>query len=152
MTAGIPDVLADPVGVIVAMISGIEPALELAVIEEAVTGVAGGRAKRRKLAQALARRPAILADGRSPAPRAAGDLLVALRKAGAGAVSPRSAPGAESSCAASSAAARTGSALPAGPSASPARAAARSGSSTCMTGTAGRGARNARQPGTRWPS
>ena len=88
MTAGIPGVLANPVGVIVAMISGIEPALELAVIEEVVIGVAGGRAKRRKLAQALARRPAILADGRSPAPRAAGDLLVALRKAGAGRVSP----------------------------------------------------------------
>lgn len=81
MTAGVQDVLADPVSVIVAMITGIEPALELAVIEEAVTSVAGGRAKRRKLAQALARRPAILTDGRSPAPRAAGDLLVALRRA-----------------------------------------------------------------------
>ena len=88
MTTGIPDVLADPVGVIVAMISRVEPSLELAVIEQAVISVAGGRAKRRKLAQALARRPAVLADGRSPAPRAAGDLLVALRKAGAGAVSP----------------------------------------------------------------
>jgi hypothetical protein len=88
MTAGIPEVLADPVGVIVAMISGVEPSLGLAVIEDAVISVAGGRAKRRKLAQALARRPAVLADGRSPAPRAAGDLLVALRKAGAGAVSP----------------------------------------------------------------
>jgi hypothetical protein len=88
MTTGIPDVLADPVGVIVAMISGIEPSLDRAVIEEAVISVAGGRAKRRKLAQEIARRPAVLADGRSPAPRAAGDLLVALRKAGAGTVSP----------------------------------------------------------------
>ena len=35
------------------------------MIEEVVIGVAGGRAKRRKLAQALAGRPAILADGRS---------------------------------------------------------------------------------------
>ena len=87
MTAGIPDALADPVSVIVAMISGIEPALEPAVVEQVVISVAGGRAKRRKLAQALASRPAILTDGRSPAPRAAGDLLVALRKAGAGAVS-----------------------------------------------------------------
>jgi hypothetical protein len=52
-----------------------------------VTSVAGGRAKRRKLAQSLAQRPAILTDGRSPAPRVAGDLLVALRKAGAGTVS-----------------------------------------------------------------
>jgi hypothetical protein len=80
-------VLADPVSVIVAMISGIEPVLERAVIEEAVTRVAGGRAKRRKLAQALAQRPAILTDGRSPAPRVIGDLLVALRTAGAGIVS-----------------------------------------------------------------
>ena len=88
MSAGVPEVPADPVGVIVAMISGIEPALERAVIEDVVISVAGGRAKRRKLAQALGRRPAVLTDGRSPAPRAAGDLLVALRKAGAGAVSP----------------------------------------------------------------
>jgi hypothetical protein len=88
MTADVPEMLADPVGVIVAMIRGVEPSLELKVIEDAVISVAGGRAKRRKLAQALARRPAVLADGRSPAPRAAGDLLVALRKAGAGAVSP----------------------------------------------------------------
>ena len=70
------------------MISGIEPALELAVIEDAVISVAGGRAKRRKLAQALAQRPAILTDGRSPAPRVVGDLLIALRKAGAGTISP----------------------------------------------------------------
>lgn len=87
MTAGIPDVLADPVSVIVAMISSVEPALDRAAIEHVVISVAGGRAKRRKLAQALAQRPAILTDGRSPAPRAAGDLLVALRKAGAGTVS-----------------------------------------------------------------
>ncbi|MDQ2815787.1 MAG: hypothetical protein M3Z75_29055 [Actinomycetota bacterium] len=88
MTAGTPDVLADPVGVIVAVVGGVEPALERAVIEDVVISVAGGRAKRRKLAQSLARRPAILTDGRSPAPRAAGDLLVALRKAGARTVSP----------------------------------------------------------------
>jgi len=43
---------------------------------------------RRKLAGALAGRPGILADGRSPAPRVAGDLLLALRKAGATAISP----------------------------------------------------------------
>jgi len=41
------------------------------VIEDVVISVVGGRAKRRKLAQALARRPAILTDGRSPAPRTA---------------------------------------------------------------------------------
>ena len=53
-----------------------------------MTSVAGGRAKRRKLAQALAARPAVLTDGRSPAPRVVGDLLIALRKAGAVMISP----------------------------------------------------------------
>ena len=80
--------LADPVGVIVGLITGVEPALDRAAIEAVVTSVAGGRAKRRKLAQALAERPAVLADGRSPAPRVVGDLLIALRKAGATAISP----------------------------------------------------------------
>ena len=37
-------------------------------VEAVVVRVAGGRAKRRKLAQALTQRPAILTDGRSPAP------------------------------------------------------------------------------------
>ena len=67
----------------VALITRPSPGLGRAAIEPAVTSVAGGRAKRRKLAQALAERPAVLADGRSPAPRVAGDLLIALRKAGA---------------------------------------------------------------------
>ena len=88
MTAGIPDVLADPVGVMVGLISGIEPGLGQAAIEAAVISVAGGRAKRRKLAQALAARPAVLADGRSPAPRVVGDVLIALRNAGAVVISP----------------------------------------------------------------
>ena len=88
MAEGIPDVLADPVAVITAVIAGVEPALARAEIERVVTGVAGGRAKRRRLAQALADRPSILTDGRSPAPRVAGDLLIALRRAGATLVSP----------------------------------------------------------------
>ena len=84
-----PEVLADPIGVVVRLVARIEPQLGRAVIEEAVTSVAGGRAKRRKLAQARAGdRPSVLTDGRSPAPRAVGDLLIALRKAGARAVSP----------------------------------------------------------------
>ena len=49
--------------------------------------VAGGRAKRRRLAQALLDRPRVLDDGRSPAPRAVGDLLIALNKAGAARIS-----------------------------------------------------------------
>jgi len=88
VTVDLPGAVADPVGVIVAVISGIEPTLEPAAVEDVVISVAGGRAKRRRLARALAVRPEILTDGRSPAPRVAGDLLVALRKAGAGTISP----------------------------------------------------------------
>jgi len=89
MTRGIPDPVADPVGAAVALISCIEPGLGQAAIETVVTRVAGnGRAKRRRLACALSARPEILTDGRSPAPRVAGDLLIALRKAGATVVSP----------------------------------------------------------------
>ena len=88
MAAGIPDVLANPVGAIVALVAGVEPALSRAAAEDVVISVAGGRAKRRKLAAALAERPAVLADGRSPAPRVIGDLLIALRKAGATVISP----------------------------------------------------------------
>ena len=88
MTAMTPEVLADPVGVVAGLVARIEPQLGRVVIEETVTSVAGGRAKRRKLAQALAERPSVLTDGRSPAPRAVGELLIALRKAGARAVSP----------------------------------------------------------------
>ncbi|MFJ1827902.1 hypothetical protein [Streptomyces sp. NPDC088178] len=51
-----------------------------------VTAVAGGRAKSRRLAEALVMRPGVLTDGRSPAPRAVGDLLIELRKAGASAI------------------------------------------------------------------
>jgi hypothetical protein len=88
VTAGLPDVLADPVGVIVALVAGAEPALSRTTVEDLVISVAGGRAKRRKLAGALAGRPAVLADGRSPAPRVVGDLLIALRKAGATVIAP----------------------------------------------------------------
>jgi hypothetical protein len=78
-----PDVLGDPAGVITGMVAEVERTLGRAAIADTVAGVAGGRAKRRRLAQALLDRPALLADGRSPAPRAAGDLLLALRAAGA---------------------------------------------------------------------
>ncbi|HEV3295007.1 MAG TPA: hypothetical protein VG123_39010 [Streptosporangiaceae bacterium] len=88
MTAGLPDVLADPVGVIVALVAGAEPALSRTTVEDLVISIAGGRAKRRKLAGALAGRPAVLADGRSPAPRVVGDLLIALRKVGATVIAP----------------------------------------------------------------
>ncbi len=69
MTAVIPDVLADPVGVVVALVAAAEPALSRTAVEDLVISVAAGRAKRRKLAGALAERPAVLSDGRSPGSR-----------------------------------------------------------------------------------
>src|SRR5215472_10967212 len=83
-----PEVLADPIGVIVSLVAERGPALDRAVITKAVEEMAGGRAKRRRLAQALLDSPQVLADGRSPAPRAVADLLIALRKAGATRISP----------------------------------------------------------------
>lgn len=53
-----------------------------------MSAVAGGRVKRRQLAQALYERPELLVQGRSPAPRGVGDLLIALRRAGALQISP----------------------------------------------------------------
>ena len=46
MTAMTPEVLADPIGVVVGLVARIEPQLGRVVIEGAVTSVAGGRAKR----------------------------------------------------------------------------------------------------------
>jgi len=83
-----PGVLADPAGVVADLVAGIEVSLDRASIEDVVARVAGGRAKRRRLARALLQRPLILTDGRSPAPRVAGDLLIALRHAGAVIISP----------------------------------------------------------------
>jgi hypothetical protein len=88
MAVGIAEILADPIGVIVDMITRLETGLARGEVEAVVVSVAGGRAKRRKLAQALARRPEILIHGQSPGPRAAGDLLIALVRAGATVVSP----------------------------------------------------------------
>jgi hypothetical protein len=82
------DAVADPVGVMVTLIADTDPGLDRDAVREAVTAAGGGRAKQRRLAQALTARPGILSDGRSPAPRAAGDLLIALVKAGATEISP----------------------------------------------------------------
>jgi hypothetical protein len=84
----VPGMLADPVGTAVALITGIDPGLGREAAERAVTSVAKGRAVRRRLSAALAGRPGILADGRSPAPKVVGDLLLALREAGATVISP----------------------------------------------------------------
>jgi hypothetical protein len=83
-----PEVLDDPIGVIVNLVANVEPSLDRAVIAEVAAGVTGGRAKRRRLAQALLDKPVVLADGSSPAPRVVADLLIALRKAGATRISP----------------------------------------------------------------
>ena len=72
----------------VTLIAGVERALGRDEIRAVVAAVAGGRAKQRRLALALAARPEILSDGRSPAPRAAGNLLIALARAGAADTSP----------------------------------------------------------------
>ena len=83
-----PEVLADPIGVVVDLVAEREPgAGPRDDHDRVVEGVAGGRAKRRGLAQALLDRPRVLDDGRSPAPRAVGDLLIALNRAGATTIS-----------------------------------------------------------------
>ncbi len=82
------DVLADPVGVVAGLLCAAEPGLDRQMAGDLVRSVAAGRAKRRRLAQALVDKPSLLADGRSPAPRVAGDLLIALRRAGAVIISP----------------------------------------------------------------
>ncbi|GAA1890746.1 hypothetical protein GCM10009715_40470 [Paeniglutamicibacter psychrophenolicus] len=76
-------VLADPVGFIVDMVAALESGLDRETILSVVAGVAGGRPKARRLARALSQRPELLTDGRSPAPRALGDLLISLGEAGA---------------------------------------------------------------------
>ncbi|MFJ8828370.1 hypothetical protein ACIREE_42570 [Streptomyces sp. NPDC102467] len=80
--------VADPIGLITDLVAHVENDLDSEAIRAVVATVAGGRAKSRNLAKALAIRPAVLTDGRSPAPRAVGDLLIELRKAGASATSP----------------------------------------------------------------
>jgi hypothetical protein len=79
--------IGDPVGLITDLITAADPGLAPDRIRSVVVTVAAGRAKSRRLAAALASRPAVLLDGRSPAPRAVGELLGALRAAGATAIS-----------------------------------------------------------------
>ena len=88
VTHAVSEVLTDPLGVVVDLVADHEPGLDRAVIAEVVKDVSGGRAKRRRLAQALLEKPTLLADGCSPAPRVVGDLLIALRNAGAVNISP----------------------------------------------------------------
>jgi len=83
MPAFSPEALRDPVAVVVAAVCGVDPTLDASAVAETVSALAPGRSTRRHLAQALIDRPSLLADGCSPAPRVAGDLLVALGDLGA---------------------------------------------------------------------
>ena len=89
MPAFSAEVLDDPDGVVVAAVCEVDPAAERRAVAEVVVAVAPGRSTRRRLAQALLDRPSILEDGRSPAPRVAADLLLALRNLGVGVSAPR---------------------------------------------------------------
>ncbi len=105
--------VSDPVGFITDLVVAVDDRLALERARSVVTSVAGGRSKSRRLAGFLAERPAVLTDGRSPAPRVVGDLLIALRKAGVGRFPRRSAPSAPSRCGPCSVVVRIGTAGPA---------------------------------------
>jgi len=79
--------MSNPIGLIVELVAQVEPVLPCEQVRGVVTAVAAGRAKARRLAGALAERPGVLIDGRSPAPRVVGELLLALRAAGATGIS-----------------------------------------------------------------
>ncbi|CAM5333537.1 hypothetical protein SGRIM128S_02255 [Streptomyces griseomycini] len=78
--------VADPIGLITGLVTDAEEELGVVTIRTVVTAVADGRARSRQVARALAVRFAALTDGRSPAPRMIGDLLIEFRKAGAPAI------------------------------------------------------------------
>ena len=82
------EALADPVGTVVSLVSAADPALGHDLVRRVVEQVGGGRAKRRRLAAELAGNPSVLTTGRSPASKVAGDLMLALRAAGATGISP----------------------------------------------------------------
>jgi hypothetical protein len=84
MSAGCgDDVVADPVGMIVRLVADVEPGLDIEHIREVVAALGAGRAKLRRLAQALGDEPLLLATGGPPVPWAVGQLLLGLRAAGA---------------------------------------------------------------------
>jgi hypothetical protein len=84
------EAVTDPVGTVVALVAAVDAAIEAWTLRRVVEQASGGRAKRRRLAAELAADPSVLSTGRSPASKAAGDLLLALRAAGAaGVAAPR---------------------------------------------------------------
>jgi len=78
--------LVDPIGTVTAVVTAVDPTLERDTVRDIVGRVGGGRARRRRLAAALADDASVLISGRSPAPIVVGDLLLALRAAGASGV------------------------------------------------------------------
>jgi hypothetical protein len=80
--------VSDPVGFITDLIGAVDDRLAPEQIRATVSTIVGGRAKSRRLAAFLAKHPMVLHDGRSPAPRPVGDLLIALRSAGAAVSAP----------------------------------------------------------------
>lgn len=85
-----PQLLLDPLAAIAAVIEVADPSLDRTTVHRVLEEVGGRRAKRRRLALALAADASALTTGRSPAPRVVGDLLLALRAAGSDAIaSPR---------------------------------------------------------------
>jgi len=83
-----PQLLLDPLAAAAAVVEAADPSLDGATVRQVLEEVAGGRAKRRRLALALAADASVLTTGRSPAPRVVGDLLLALRAAGSDAIAP----------------------------------------------------------------
>jgi hypothetical protein len=80
--------VTDPVGTVVALVTAADPALDSDLARRVAEQVCGGRAKRRRLAAELEGNPSLLVTGKSPASKAAGDLMIALRAAGAAGISP----------------------------------------------------------------
>jgi len=92
------EVISDPVGVIVELVGALEPSLCSDVVKELVKTLAKSRATRRRLAQAISDRPGLLLDGRSPAPRVAGELLIAFAGLGRSTSRRRAVPAVASIC------------------------------------------------------
>jgi hypothetical protein len=88
MPAFSPEVLSDPLGVVTGLLARRAKEIDADALSQLVITVAPGRAVRRRLAQALTDRPAVLEDGRSPAPRVVAELLLAMHALSDGAVSP----------------------------------------------------------------
>ena len=82
------EALADPAGTVVSLVTAADPALGRNLVRRIIEQVGGGRSKRRRLAAGLRGDPSVLTTGQSPASKVVGDLMLALRAAGATGISP----------------------------------------------------------------